>query len=278
MQLQRSSSPLITFLLGVVVAVLVLMAGATSASAAPGVVIGIEQNGGIHDPARRELILDTQRSVGAKVVRILLRYDQVARCDPGTGGTNPAHSCYDWAVPDAVARGAEARGMQVLFSVYGVPKWKFNGPENFTGTADADFNGFVAGYANFVQAAATRYDGRHGQARVGQWTIWNEPNGSFFQPRMIEGKLVGPARYARMYDAAARRVKAVDPSLLVGVGPTAPMSPSLTPVVFAEKALPVLQQLNSPIDAWAHNAYTGRQSPFRNSIQAPYVGLGNLED
>jgi hypothetical protein len=81
-----------------------------------------------------------------------------------------------------------------------------------------------------------------------------------------------------MYDAAARRIKAVDPSLLVAVGPTAPHAASLPPVTFAKAALPVLQQLGSPIDAWAHNAYMGAQSPLHTTIVSPYVGLGNLDD
>jgi len=252
-----------------------LAIAAPAASAAPGVVFGIEQNGGMADPVRRAEILDAERDSGAKVIRILLRYDQVATCD---GGTSPTDACYDFALPDAVVQGAADRGMTVLLSVYGAPKWKFNGPENYTGGTDAQFRSFVADYADFVQAAATRYDGRHGHPRVTQWTIWNEPNGSFFQPRMVDGVLVGPIRYAYMYDVAARRIKAVDPTQLVAVGPTAPMSPSLTPIKFAEMAIPELQRLGSPVDAWAHNAYMGKQSPWSTTIKSPYVGLGNVDD
>jgi hypothetical protein len=268
----------IALLFALLVAGIVAVIVPTTAAAAPGVVIGLEQNGGIHDPARRELILDSQRDAGARVVRVLLRYDQVATCDPGAAGAVHTNRCYDWSVFDAFVRGADARGMQVLLSIYGVPKWKFNGPENFLGTTDAQFDSFVASYATFVQAAATRYDGRNGLPRVSQWTIWNEPNGSFFQPRWVNGALVGPARYARMYDAAARRIKAVDQTLRVGVGPTAPIASSLPPVTFAKEALPHLQRLGSPIDAWAHNAYIGKQSPWSTTIEAPYVGLGNVDD
>jgi hypothetical protein len=257
---------------------LAMLLGPAAASAAPDVVIGIEQNGGIFEPDRRTEILDAQQASGAKVVRILLRYDQIARCNPGAAATNPTNACYDFTIPDAFIRGADERGMRVLLSVYGVPAWVFDGPENYLGDTDAQYNGFVAQYANFVQAAATRYDGRNGLPRVEQWTIWNEPNGSFFQPRWINGTLVGPQRYARMYDVAARRIKAVDASLKVGVGPTAPIASSLPPIEFASVALPELQRLGSPIDAWAHNAYLGKQSPFNTTIDAPYVGLGNVDD
>jgi hypothetical protein len=243
--------------------------------------IGSEQDGGMDNAPRRELVLDTQQAIGSKVIRLLLRFDRVAAaCDPARAGsaTSPTNACYDFSTPDAVVRGAQARGMTVLFSVYGAPKWEFGQGENWTGGSDAQFAAFTADYANFVTAAATRYDGSHGLPRVNQWTIWNEPNGSFFQPRMIGSTLVGPQRYARMYDAAARRIKAVDPSLLVAVGPTAPHAASLPPVTFAKAALPVLQQLGSPIDAWAHNAYMGAQSPLHTTIVSPYVGLGNLDD
>lgn len=260
------------------VATFAAVLGQGTATAAPGVVIGIEQNGGMHEPDRRAEILDAQQASGAKVIRILLRWDQVATCDPGAAGIDPAHRCYDFSVPDAVVQGAQARGMRTLLSIYGVPGWKFGGPENFLGSSNAQFDSLVASYATFAQAAATRYDGRHGQPRVDQWTIWNEPNGSFFQPRWIDGALVGPARYARLYDAAARRIKAVDATLQVAVGPTAPIAQALPPVTFATELVPHLQRLGSPVDAWAHNAYMGRQSPWSTTIDAPYVGLGNVDD
>lgn len=246
--------------------------------AAPGVEIGIEQNGGIHTQDMREQILDAQKIAGAEIVRVLLRYDQVAICDPGAAGTNPNHACYDWKVFDAFIKGANYRGMKVLLSVYGVPQWKFGASPNYLGTSDAQFASFVESYRVFAQAAAQRYDGRHGLPRVEQWTIWNEPNGSFFQPRWINSKLVGPERYARLYDAGSRAIKSVDDSLRVAVGPTAPIASSLPPIEFAKETLPELQRLRSPIDGWAHNAYLGRQSPFSSTLKAPYVGLGNVSD
>jgi len=67
------------------------------------------------------------------------------------------------------------------------------------------------------------------------WTIWNEPNGAYFwSPRFIDGDMVVARRYARLYDAAARRIKAVDPALLVAAGPTAPMPPDLKPITFLQ--------------------------------------------
>lgn len=252
-----------------------------TASARPGVVIGVDHFGHMEDPAFMNQILDGERDVGAKVHRYMLRWGWVAKCDPRTRGnpTSYANPCYDWAFVDRIVRGAHARGMTVLFSIYGTPQWMFNGPENYTGTSEAEYARFVQGYAEFTQATATRYDGRHGQPRVDQWTVWNEPNGSFMEPRWVAGQLVGPARYARLYDAAARRIKLADPTLRVAVGPTAPHSPSLPPMKWTAEVLPHLQALGSPIDAWAHNGYTGKQSPYRGyAIKPPYVGLGNVND
>ncbi|MCW2972572.1 MAG: hypothetical protein JWN72_845 [Thermoleophilia bacterium] len=262
---------------------MLLSMGVASAAAAPALKVGIEQNGGMDVLGSRTEILDTQRGLGAGIIRFQLRFDQVAKCDPSTragGGTSYANACYDWSTPDAVVQGANQRGVQVLLSIYGAPKWEFNRNFNWTGETDAQFNAFSADYADFAQAAAQRYDGKHGMPRVAEWTIWNEPNGSyFFEPRFDANKnLIGPQRYARMYDASARRIKAIDPSLLVAVGPTAPMPRDLPPLTWARAALPVLQSLGSPIDAWAHNGYMGSQAPFNTTLKDPVVGLGNIND
>lgn len=269
----------------VLVAVGVLLAATGPATATPGVQFGIEQNGGMGAPDSRTELLDIQRGLGSTVIRFQLRYDQIATCDPAGnvtrgGPTAPTNACYDFTVPDAVAQGAAARGMTVIFSIYGVPAWEFGGKFNFTGDTDAQFAAFSADLADFSQAAATRYDGRHGQARITQWTIWNEPNGSyFFEPRFNAAKqLIGAQRYARMYDAAARRIKLVDPAMLVAPGPTAPMPKDLRPLTWMRSALPVLQALGSPIDGWAHNAYMGSQAPFSTTLKDPVVGLGNVDD
>jgi hypothetical protein len=269
--------------------VLVLLAACLAAFAAmpaasqakPGVVYGIEQFGNIENPEYTALFHDTMKQDGAKVARYVIRWDWVAKeCDPRTRGNaadfnNP---CYNWGFLDGVVRSADARGITTLSSVYGTPRWMFDDGENFTGSSDADFARFVSHYADFVQAAATRYDGRHGLPRIDQWTIWNEPNGSFFQPRMVNGVMVGPARYARLYDAGARRIKAIDPSFRVAVGPTAPYVKALPPLDWARGVLTELDRLGSPVDAYAHNAYTGKQSPLHNTIQAPFIGLGNIGD
>ncbi len=268
-----------------VFAVLCALIGAlivpSAASARADVVFGIEQFGNMENPQYTDEFQNTMKGDGAQIMRYIVRWDWVARsCNPATRG-NPAdmnNPCYSWGFLDEIVRKADAKGLKVLFSLYGTPEWKFGAKENYTGGSDAEFASFVADYAAFSQAVATRYSGQAGLPRVEQITIWNEPNGSFFQPRMVAGELVGPARYAKLYDTAARRIKAVDPTLRTAVGPTAPHSASLPPFTFAQGVLPLLEQWGSPLDAWAHNAYTGRQSPLNNTIKKPYIGLGNVSD
>ncbi|MCB0878498.1 MAG: cellulase family glycosylhydrolase [Thermoleophilia bacterium] len=252
-----------------------------SASAHNGVQFGIEQFGNLENPQYTDEFQRIMSDNGAKVERYIVRWDWVARgCNPATRGNaaDMNNPCYSWGYLDEIVRKAQTHDLQMLFSIYGTPGWVFDSKENYVGTTDAQYAQFVAAYADFAQAVATRYDGRHGQPRVPQITIWNEPNGSFFQPRWVDGVTVGPTRYARLYDAAARRIKAVDPTLRVGVGPTAPHATALPPMTFAQGVLTELDRLGSPIDAWAHNAYTGSQSPFRNTVKPPYVSLGNIDD
>jgi hypothetical protein len=138
----HAHSPALAITLAVlaVVAPGFVLAAPPDASAAPGVVIGIEQFGGMHEPARRAEILDEQQAAGARVIRFILRHDEVATCNPGAAATDPNHRCYDWGVPDAVVQGAHDRGMRTLLSIYGVPNWQFNGPANYLGTTDAQFD------------------------------------------------------------------------------------------------------------------------------------------
>ena len=254
---------------------------APTASARQDVVFGIEQFGNMENPRYTDEFQSIMVRDGARIMRYTVRWDWVAReCNPATRGNaaDMNNPCYAWGYLDEIVRKADRKGLKVLFSIYGTPGWLFGGRDNYTGTTDAEFNAFVAHYAAFSEAVATRFDGRHGLPRVEQLTIWNEPNGSFFQPRVVGGQLVGPARYAKVYDTAARRIKAVDSTLRVAPGPTAPHSASLPPYTFAQGVLPLLNQWGSPIDGWAHNAYTGRQSPLRNTIKKPYIGLGNVGD
>lgn len=262
-------------------ALITMLAAASSASAASNVLFGSEQNGGMDGADQRKDLLDRQKDVGSQVIRYVVRWDRIATCNPGAQGAVHTNACYNFATPDAVAAGSAERGMQVIFSIYGAPAWA-NGAkgETYTGGTDAEFNTFAARYADFVQAVTTRYDGRNGQTRVTRYTIWNEPNGQFWTPlRDTAGQPIGAHRYAKLYDLASRRLKAVDPTIQVAVGPTAPIATkNIPPMEWAPIVAADLTALGSPIDAWAHNAYMGTQNPFNHNLKSPHVGLGNVTD
>jgi len=263
---------------------LALSGAAARADAAPDMLVGIEQNGSMEDPARRAENFETMGLLGAKVARFVLRFDQVARCDPRrTGAANPANPCYDWSVPAAVVANARAKNMQVVFSVVGVPGW-YNGGQRYgvVGTTQRGFDGFVGVYADFVQAAAVQFPA------VPYWTIWNEPNSSyFFSPQKVNGRLVSPQRYATLYNAAARRLKAANPGALVAPGPTGSSS-TTKPGVFIAQFLAALPA-GAPVDAYAHNPYLqdsadpethtrNWRSPSESTLGFPSIGLANLGD
>jgi hypothetical protein len=266
------------------VAIGLLLAPATSL-AVPGMLYGIEQNGGMSDANMRTQNLDHMVGLHAQLLRMQLRFDEVATCDPtmaGAPASSFANPCYNWSTYDGVATDAHQRGLSVIFSVMGVPKWVFGKDYGYTGTTDAEFRKLNAAYSNFVYAAASRYSGRAGIPRVSYWTIWNEPSGAYFwSPQTVNGVLIAPRRYALLYNAAARRLKAADSTLLVAPGPTTPAS-TTKPADFIRAMLPTLALQKPPMDAWAHNAYTHSktawEAPLASTMKLPSIGLGNISD
>lgn len=252
------------------------------AGAAPSMTVGIEQEGTLYDAATRDKTLDYQKSLGSKTIRFMLRFDRFSSCDPASknvAADSFQNPCYDWSTADAVIKGAKARGMAVVVSIMGAPQWVFNQNFNYTGTTEAEFDRFVSIYDNYAEAAAKRYNGKNGLPYVAQWTIWNEPNGAYFWAnRYIGDDFVGPRRYAELVNSAARRIKSVSSSFKVAAGPTAPMAPGAKPGDYVAAVLPVLNRLHAPINAWAHNAYVGKQPVLSSGMRLPEIGLGNIND
>lgn len=275
--------------LGVALTVWALTAGLAAAPqvhAAPDMLVGIEQNGTMEQPDAREDNFTTMGLLGAKAARFVLRFDQVAWCDPRAGGrsaADPNNPCYSWTVADAVVDSANRRGMHMVLSVVGVPPWMHGKGYGEVGETDAQYNAFVRVYADFVAAAGSHYAGR-----VNHWTIWNEPNSSyFFSPQKAHGKRVSPGRYAAMYAAAAPRLKAAAPGAKVAPGPTGSAS-TTKPGTFVKMFLAALPD-DAPVDAYAHNPYLqdspdpetrtrNWQAPSASRLKAPWIGLGNLGD
>jgi hypothetical protein len=115
---------------------------------------------------------------------------------------------FDWSNPDRVMDQIDAYGLNVIARVGVQPEWAGGGypdvgpPENYQ-----DF-------ANFLQALASRYQGR-----IDAYQIWNEPN----LAREWGNRPPNPAEYTEMLKIAHESVRRVDPQAYVisaGLAPT----------------------------------------------------------
>ena len=122
---------------------------------------------------------------------------------------NPGPGQYDWAPLDRIVDGANAQGINVLFSVVKSPKWAE--PPGYTDPGPpADPNT----YGDFMRAMATRYKGR-----VKAYEIWNEQN--------LHYEWGGPGRlnagaYVELLKVAYNAIKSVDPGAVVVAGALTP--------------------------------------------------------
>jgi len=115
---------------------------------------------------------------------------------------------YDWERPDAVVRGSEYYGLNLVVRLDQHPHWAraqsaLNGPPDD-----------LTDYGDFVHEIASRYKGR-----IKAYVIWNEPN------LALEwgGHRPDPAAYVEMLKVACTRIKQADPNALVisaGLAPT----------------------------------------------------------
>jgi hypothetical protein len=135
------------------------------------------------------------RELGVDVFQIQLTWSRVATTRP-SDPTSPSDPAYRWpsALDDAV-KYARDTGIKVAIMVKDTPAWA-NGGKGSSWPPNDDRD-----YANFLQAAASRYDG------VRHWMIWGETNrAAVWQPLPADSK-VGPRRYALLLDASYRALK-----------------------------------------------------------------------
>ena len=133
-------------------------------------------------PEKVAATLDELDGLGVDRLRISLVWRSIARGaredrkPEGFDATDPgAYEPGAWDNWDTVLRLARERGMDVNFNVTTpAPDWATGTPgrEDIDETFDPD----PVEFGRFVRAAATRYDGQHGQPRVSYWSIQNEPN------------------------------------------------------------------------------------------------------
>jgi hypothetical protein len=275
---------------GVILAVAAV--AAASASASPGLQLGITDSGDAYfaDPGTFYPRLGELHS---SLLRVHLNWGGklgVAQRRP-QDAADPADPAYDWSRYDAIVLHADAHDIRIVFSIFGTPRWANGGQLPTRAPRDA------SELQDFAFAAAERYGGDYLRddgtvlPAVKQWTAWNEPNlpiGLVPQWKSVAGRWViqSAIDYARICNAI---VDGIHGTLLrgeeVACGDTSPRGnnaptssrPTTSPIAFlrAMKAAGA-----SGFDAYAHHPYASSPSetPTTRPRARTAVSFGNLDD
>jgi hypothetical protein len=270
-----------------------ISAAALVPASASAMLMGVEANGELlnpeRTPAQQAASLDRLQAQGARLARLNVSWKQIAGA---CGGQSPAalrndlNPCYDWRSIDSLVSLASERDIELLFSVSRAPFWLHRSSNPmFIGATSAAWGRTVQHYPAFITAIATRYDSLSTIGTVKLWTIWNEPNSkTFWAPLDTRAQqALAPTRYAILYGASAKALKAANPSATVAPGPTGPNS-TIKPVPYIKafqkviaRYLPgtTLYAKRRYLGAWAHNPYpviyapTGNPRYGYNSYKSP---------
>jgi hypothetical protein len=196
----------------------------------------------MYGPGTLDQRLDTLDRLGVKIVRLTVRWDQVAPAKP-SNERDPSDPAYVWGAYGATLDGLHARRIPVVLTLWAAPRWANGGHRPNVLPR--------AGFGNFAYAAAKRFPW------VRQWTIWNEPNTHMFaspvSPKLYTQRLLNPA-YVLLHRAnRANRVAG---------GVTSPRrTPSgMSPLDFMQG----MRRYHARLDAYAQNPYPAspRETPF----------------
>jgi Cellulase (glycosyl hydrolase family 5) len=272
--------PLLRLIRIALVACALVAVSASAATAAPRMLMGVQDDPSFRWADDSQLVLDRAAATGISMIRTTADWRAIAPTRPAqaTDSFDPAYNFVDL---DDLVRRAQQRGLQTLITIWGTPKWANGGKTpNIAPRSVNDLR-------NFARALADRYSGRHpGFPYVGRWSVWNEPNLELFlKPQYsANGQIVSPRLYAKLYAAGYAGIKAGNPRALVAIGETSARgrdrktsgSGSVSPGKFAElvaKANPRLR-----FDAWAQHPYP--TEPWMKPLQKvkwPNVTLPSLK-
>jgi hypothetical protein len=203
------------------IAVLAVTLIATSAEPANGkpILRGIYENLFLStDQSARDRWFNETVEAGADVVSIGLSWKGItSTAGPPANPRDPADPAYYWTDVDAAVRGANSRGLQVMFVVDNAPAWA-EGPGRpdwaRAGTWKPDPNAFGA----FAEAVGRRYSGSYADGygplpMVKYFEVWNEPNyAGFLTPQYESGRPFAPDHYRRLLNAFYDGLKRAHPS------------------------------------------------------------------
>jgi Cellulase (glycosyl hydrolase family 5) len=234
---------------------------ASTVAAAPRLYVGVLDDEALRWGPGRTAAWGELGSSHASIVRTIVNWSSVAPVRP-RDARNPLDRAYRFADVDQFVAAANRRGVEVLVTLWGTPRWA-NGDRkpNVPPIRSSDFEAFA-------QALATRYSGAYPTLGFVQFvSIWNEPN-----TRRFLNTPDRAAAYAALVRAGYRGVKAGSPGTLVAAGETAA---SHSPATFVSDVARV--DPNLPFDAWAHHPYPGAANGGPDDpVPWPNVGLTSL--
>jgi hypothetical protein len=271
-------------------AMCVVAAGAKAkpAAAARGMLVGV------YDPNRPfdtpDTTFPTLVNLRAQIIRVNLNWFDVAKKQP-LHPSDPGDPAYDWARYDTLMLNAKKNNIQVLFTIYGTPRWA-NGTKKGINRAPRQ----MVFLKYFATAAAKRYSGTFKRdddvvlPAARKWLAWNEPNNPLFlTPQWTK---INKNRYtqtaAKLYVGICTAVwSGVHATKLkqevVACGATDPRGnnsgknprPSISPLAF----LAALKKFGlKHFDVYAHHPYYSRpaETPSTKPKAKTVVTLGNI--
>jgi hypothetical protein len=250
------------------------------ASASPRMYVGFHDDPSFRYAENRAEVLDSARDANATIARTLVTWSQVAPKRPRRAA-NPFDPAYRFDDLDEFVRSTQARGLEVLLTIWGTPKWANGGKKpNVLPRRLADMT-------NFAHALASRYSGRYaGYPYVRFYSVWNESNLQLFLTPQFDakGRSVGPKLYANLYAAAYRGIKAGNRTAKVAIGETSThgrdrdvkgQSDTHSPGRFAQLVAQANRRLK--FDAWAHHPYpTPQYLKPTQKVKWPNVSLSSM--
>jgi hypothetical protein len=249
-------------------------------SAAPRMLLGFHDDPTFRWNPRATVALDAVAAARASVIRTTVDWRAVAPRRP-RNPSNPFDAAYRLTDLDDLARNAQKRGILLMITIWGTPKWANGG----RGPTVPPRN--LADLRDFARAIADRYSGRHaGYPYVGRYSIWNEPNLEIFLSPQFDktGKIVSPRTYAGLYKAGYNGIKAANSKALIAIGETSNqgrdrparngVSDSVAPATFARL---LAQHKGLRFDAYATHPYpTYPNLPPTQKVRWPNVTLSQL--
>jgi hypothetical protein len=249
-------------------------------TAAPRLYLGFLDDQAFRWEPERIANFDLAKHEGATVVRSIVNWSVAAPVKPRRPA-DPFASEYRLGDVDELVRNAERRGIEVLLTIWGTPRWANGGARPNVAPSDP------GDLRDFAHALAARYSGhKPGYPFVRFYTVWNEPNAEQFLSPQFDpaGRPAAPAVYASLVAAAYDGVKSASPRALVAAGETAPRGrdraraerqDTESPARFARLVAAAAPDL--AFDAWAHHPYPPNDLTHPDAPQRwPAVGFTNL--